>query len=92
MYFDPKLWIFTKGVRGRIAWTVAIGILAAAVGIARLAMLGWLLAQVFQGVPLDDLLYPFAGVALDMLLLGKLEYWRSMAALRTASIVQLRIL
>jgi ATP-binding cassette subfamily C protein CydCD len=91
MYFDPKLWIFTKGVRGRIAWTVAIGVLAAAVGIARLALLGWLLAQVFQGVPLDDLLYPFVGVALVMVLRGKLEYWRTMAAHRTAAIVQLRI-
>ena len=91
MYFDPKLWVFTKGVRGRIAWTVAIGVLAAAVGIARLALLGWLLAQVFQGVPLDDLLYPFVGVALVMLLRGNLEYWRTMAAHRTAAIVQLRI-
>ena len=91
MYFDPKLWIFTKGVRARIAWTVAIGVVAAAVGIARLAMLGWLLAQVFQGVPLDELLYPFAGVALVMLLRGNLEYWRTMAAHRTAAIVQLRI-
>ena len=34
MYFDPKLWIFTRGVRGRIAWTVVIGVVAAAVGIA----------------------------------------------------------
>ena len=80
MYFDPKLWIFTKGVRARIAWTVAIGIVAAAVGIARLALLGWLLAQVFKGAPLGDLVYPFAGIALVMLLRGNLEYWRTMAA------------
>ena len=91
MYFDPKLWIFTKGVRARIAWTVAIGIVAAAVGIARLALLGWLLAQVFKGAPLGDLVYPFAGIALVMLLRGNLEYWRTMAAHRTAAIVQLHI-
>ena len=91
MYFDPKLWTFTQGVRGRIAATVAIGVVAAAVGIARLALLGWLLAQVFQGVPLSDLVYPFAGIALVMLLRGQLEYWRTMAAHKTAAIVQLRI-
>jgi ATP-binding cassette subfamily B protein len=91
MYFDPKLWTFTKGVRGRIAGTVVVGVLAAAVGIARLALLGWLLAQVFQGVPLTDLVYPFAGIALVMLLRGQLEYWRTMAAHKTAAIVQLHI-
>jgi ATP-binding cassette, subfamily C, bacterial CydCD len=91
MYFDPKLWVFTKGVRGRIAWTVAIGVVAATVGIARLALLGWLLARVFQGAPLTELHYPFAGVALVMLLRGQLEYWRTMAAHRTAAIVQRHI-
>ncbi|MEM9683104.1 MAG: ABC transporter ATP-binding protein, partial [Pseudomonadota bacterium] len=91
MYFDPRLWEFTRGVRGRIAWTVVIGIIAAAVGIARLALLGWLLAQVFRGVPLNDLIYPFVGIALVMVLRGQLEYWRNMAAHRTAAIVQLHI-
>ena len=91
MYFDPKLWTFTKGVRGRIAWTVVIGVIAAAVGIARLALLGWLLAQVFRGVPITELIVPFAGIALVMLLRGQLEYWRTMAAHRTAAIVQLHI-
>ncbi len=91
MYFDPKLWIFTKGVRGRIAWTVAIGVLAAAVGIARLALLGWLLAHVFKGVPAADLVPAIAGIAVVMLVRGKLEYWKTMTAHRTAAIVQLRI-
>lgn len=91
MYFDPKLWTFTKGVRLRIAGTVAIGVLAAAVGIARLALLGWLLAQVFKGVPAGDLVPAFVGIALVMLVRGQLEYWRTMTAHRTAGIVQLHI-
>ena len=91
MYFDTRLWGFTKGVRGRIAWSVLIGILAATVGVARLAMLGWLLAMVFQGAPLEDLLWPFASVAVVMVLRGGLEYVRIMIAHRTAAIVQLHI-
>ena len=51
MYFDTKLWQFTDGVRLRIAGAVLLGVAAAVVGIARLALLGWLLAQVFQGAP-----------------------------------------
>jgi ATP-binding cassette subfamily C protein CydCD len=63
VFFDLRLWRFTKGVRGRIAGAVMIGLLAAALGIARLALLGWLLAKVFRGEPLDAMIMPFAAVA-----------------------------
>ncbi|MEC9154173.1 MAG: hypothetical protein VYA59_14380, partial [Pseudomonadota bacterium] len=63
MYFDLRLWVFTKGVRGRIFGAVAIGVLATIFGIARLALLGWLIVKVFQGVPFELLLWPSAGVA-----------------------------
>ena len=43
MFFEPRLWQFTKGVRLRIAGSAAIGLVAAVFGIARLALLGWLL-------------------------------------------------
>ena len=56
MYFNPRLWIFTEGLRGRIGWAVALGVLSTAFGIARLALLGWLLGQVFLGAPWRDLL------------------------------------
>ena len=46
MYLDRQLWAFTAGVRGRIAGTVLLGLLAVSAGIARLALLGWLLARV----------------------------------------------
>ena len=52
MYFDTRLWGYTKGVRGRIFGAVAIGILAVLFGIARLALLGWLIARIFQGASL----------------------------------------
>ena len=35
MHFDPRLWTFTEGVRGRIAYAVVIGLLATSTGIAR---------------------------------------------------------
>ena len=44
MYFDRRLWQFTEGLRLRIAGAVVLGLLSAATGIARLALLGWLLA------------------------------------------------
>ncbi len=91
MYFEPRLWQFTKGVRLRIAWSTAIGLVAAVFGIARLALLGWLLAKVFRGEPFESLIAPFALVAAVMLVRGLLEYARNMAAHRTAALVQVNI-
>ena len=91
MYFNPRLWIFTAGVRGRIWGAVALGVLSSALGIARLALLGWLLGLVFAGAPLSDLLALGAVAALVILARGGLEYARIMVAHRTAAAVQLHL-
>lgn len=89
MHFDPRLWQFTEGARGRIWFTVAVGVAAAAAGIARLAMLGWLIGLVFTGAEMADLILPFALVAGAMALRGVLEYVREMVAHETSARVQL---
>ncbi|MDC0987714.1 ABC transporter transmembrane domain-containing protein, partial [Alphaproteobacteria bacterium] len=91
MYFDRRLWQFTTGVRWRISWSVFIGLLSAAVGVARLALLGWVLAKIFRGDTLESLLEPFILVAAIMVLRGVLEYGRNMVAHKTAAKVQLHL-
>jgi len=91
VYFDRRLWTFTRGVRLRIAWAVFVGVLSVAVGVARLALLGWLLAQIFDGAIFAELVWPFFFVAVTMALRGLLEYARTMVAHRTAAIVQRHI-
>lgn len=88
MFLDSRLWQFTEGLRWRIAGAVSVGLLAALVGIGRLALLGWLLAQVFAGASARSLILPVAAVAAVMLLRGLLEYWRNMIAHHTAARVQ----
>ena len=68
MYLDSRLWAFTKGVRLRIAWAVLVGLLAVAVGIARLGLMGWLLGRVFSGESIESMIPPIALVAGAMLL------------------------
>ena len=91
MYLDFFLWRLTQGVRLRIAFCTAIGLAAGIVGIARLALLGWLLAKIFQSPTLDSLLLPASLVGIVMILRGWLEYWRNMVAHKTAAIVQKRL-
>ena len=91
MYFDRRLWQFTKGVRLRIFWAVVVGLVSASVGVARLALLGWLLAQIFNGASFESLIVPFVAVAAIMLLRGWFEYVRNMVAHKTAATVQVHI-
>ena len=91
MLIDTRLWKFTRGVRLRIAATVAMGVVSSLVGIGRLALLGWLLARVFAGDTFADLIVPLAAVAAVMVLRGWIEHTRAMVAHRTAIRVQLAL-
>ncbi|HEY7139107.1 MAG TPA: ABC transporter ATP-binding protein [Methylomirabilota bacterium] len=91
MYLDRQLWTFTAGVRARILATVVLGLLAVSAGIARLALLGWLLGRVLAGAPLGSLVWLAAAVALAIGLRGALDYARAMAAHGTAARVQARL-
>ncbi|MFO1159720.1 MAG: ABC transporter ATP-binding protein [Reyranellaceae bacterium] len=91
MHIEPRLFAFTKGVRLRIAGAVGIGLLAVALGIARLGLLGWLIGQVFAGRPLAELVPWIAMIAIVMVLRGMAEHWRAVVAHQTAARVQKRL-
>ena len=91
MYLDRRLWSFTRGVRLRMAATVATGLGQVATGIGRLALLGWLLGRIFTGASIEALALPIALTAAVIVLRGGLEYARTMMAHRTAILVQARL-
>src|SRR5262245_3666503 len=91
MHFEPRLWIFTEGVRLRIAGAVLIGLAAVGLGVARMGLLGWLIGEVFAGRDLPFLALPIALIALVMMLRAVFEQWRAMVAHKTASRVQKRL-
>jgi len=88
MHFERRLLSFTHAVRGRIAAAVAVGLISVGVGVARLALLGWLIGAVFAGRSLGDLAWPIIGIAALMVLRGIAEHLRSMMAHETAARVQ----
>ncbi|WP_119417971.1 ABC transporter ATP-binding protein [Rhodospirillaceae bacterium SYSU D60015] len=91
MHFEPRLWVFTEGVRLRILGAVLIGLVAVGLGIARLGLLGWLIGEIFAGRGPDALVLPIALIAVVMVLRGLFEQWRTMVAHRTAAAVQKRL-
>src|SRR5438067_2857530 len=88
MYFDRRLWQLTRGLRGRILLAIVIGLAASALGIARFALLGVLLARVFTGAGFAPIAEAAIGVALAVLLRGLLDHSRTIIAHHTASRVQ----
>jgi ATP-binding cassette subfamily C protein CydCD len=88
MHIEPRLLAFTKGVRGRIAAAVAIGLLSVGFGVARLGLLGWLIGQVFAGRDASALVLPILLIAAVMTLRGVTEHWRAVMAHETAARVQ----
>ncbi|MDH3601798.1 MAG: ABC transporter transmembrane domain-containing protein, partial [Candidatus Tectomicrobia bacterium] len=91
MHFETRLWQFTAGVRLRILYAVVIGLVATCFGIARLALLGWLIGRVFAGDGLQELMVPLIAVALVIILRGALEHTRAIVAHQTAARVQMHL-
>ena len=91
MHWEPRLWTFTEGLRLRIGWSVLIGLASVGLGVARLALLGWLIGQVFAGRDLASLAWPIVLIAAVMILRGVFEHWRVMVAHETAARVQKRL-
>ena len=60
MHLELRLWRFTEGVRGRIFFSMAVGLLAAVLGVARLALLGWLIGRVFAGATAPNWSGPYS--------------------------------
>lgn len=89
MFLNARLWQLTEGVRPRIFFAVLVGVISSTVGIIRLAMLGWLLALIYQGATFNDILFSAGMIAGVIVLRGFLEHARTMVAHETASRVQL---
>src|SRR5579862_9018820 len=88
MYFDRRLWALTRGLRGRILLAIALGLGAAAFGIARFALLGTLLARVFAGAGGGVIALLAIGVGAAVLLRALLDHARTIIAHENAGRVQ----
>ena len=88
MYFDPKLWIFTAGIRHKIYGNIGVGLTAATFGVLRLGLIGWLLSHIIRGESLNEIVWLIILIGLVIVFRGILEYSRTMIAHDTAFEVQ----
>ncbi len=91
MYFNRRLWIYTRGFRVQLAAAVLFGLLTAAAGIARLALLGMVLARVIEGDGMGEITPWIIAAAGTILLRALLQYGKEMSAHSTAAAIQLHL-
>ena len=72
MYFDRRLFGLTRGVRLRILYAAALGLIAVGAGVARLAVSGVVIHRVLTGQA------SFSALALPLLIIAALIGARSL--------------
>ena len=90
MYFDRRLFGLTRGVRLRIFFAAALGLIAVGSGVARLAISGVVIYRVLAGQA------SFSELALSLLAISGLigarslfQYWQNAVSHHTANIVKI---
>ena len=92
MYLDPRLLRLARGVRWRILLAALVGLLAVAVGVARLAVAGVVIVEVIQeGASFSSLTLPLVAMAGLIVLRSLFLYAQEVISHHTASIVKIEL-
>ncbi len=91
MYFDRRLFSFTKGMRWRIVLAAAIGLVALPVAIWRLTLTGSTMARLFEGASLDDVMATLGLIAGLVVLRAVLQLAKDEIAHETAARMKIKL-
>ena len=92
MYFDRRLFGLTRGVRRRIIFAAALGLIAVGAGMARLAISGVVIYRVLTGqASFSTLALPLAAIAALIVARSLFLYWQNAVSHHTANIVKVRL-
>ncbi len=91
MYFSPRLFAMTRGLRGRIVLAAVVGLLALGASIARLALTGWVIARVFEGGSLGEITPALAALGGLIAARAALQYARDAVSYRTATATKVAV-
>ena len=92
MYFDWRLFGLTRGVRLRIVFAAALGLIAVGAGVARLAVSGVVIYRVLAGqASFSALALPLSIIAALIVVRSLFQYWQNSVSHHTANIVKIRL-
>ena len=91
MYLNHKLWSLTEGLRHRILLSIGMGLVGSILGMLRLLLMGWIIAQVLGGAELQQIWLAAGAAMLVIVIYAWWDYRRLMLAHATAALVQQQI-
>ena len=92
MYFDWRLFGLTRGVRLRIVFAAALGLIAVGAGVSRLAVSGVVIYRVLAGeASFSTLALPLLTIAALIGVRSLFQYWQNAVSHHTANIVKIRL-
>ena len=92
MYFDWRLFGLTRGVRLRIVFAAALGLIAVGAGVARLAISGVVIYRVLAGqASFSALALPLSIIVGLIVVRSLFQYWQNSVSHHTANIVKIRL-
>ena len=92
MYFEPRLFALTQGVRLRIAFAAVLGLIAVGAGVSRLAVSGVIIYRVLSGqASFSALAMPLLSIAALILVRSLFQYWQNAVSHHTANVVKIRL-
>ena len=92
MYLHPRLLSLAKDVRWRIIVSAVVGMLAAAAGVARLAVAAVIIVEVVRGnATFESLTWPLVIMAVLIVARACLQYLQEVMSHHTASLVKVKL-
>ena len=91
MYFNRRLYQFTKGARGQLLAAVAFGLLTTGAGVGRLAFSGVAIAFLIEGRESGPIIMAFFAVILSIIVRAICQYGKEYLGHRAALRVQLNM-
>ena len=92
MYFDPRLFALTQGVRLRIAFAAVLGLIAVGAGVSRLAVSGVIIYRVLTGqASFSALAMPLLTIAALIVVRSLFQYWQNSVSHHTANVVKIKL-
>lgn len=88
MILNRRLWALTAGFRGRIAFSILLGLIGTALSVAQPILIGWLVARIITGEPVESGALVLVVLSLVIVLHHAVEYWKEGWGFRTSSHIE----
>lgn len=88
MILNRRLWAFTAGFRGRIAFSIVLGLIGTALSVTQPILIGWLVARIITNQQVEGGILVLLILSIVIVLHHAVEYWKEGWGFRTSSYIE----